>query len=49
MTTPPFAELDYRKNSNGSLLIFNVKINDGTDCSIGYRQWTWVAAPSSSR
>lgn len=40
MTTPPFAELDYRKNSNGSLLIFNVKINDGTDCSIGYRQWT---------
>ena len=40
MTTPPFAELEYYKNSNGSLLVFNVKINDGTDCSIGYRQWT---------
>ena len=40
MTQPPFAELEAGKNSQGNLLIFTIKMNDGTDCSPSYRQWT---------
>lgn len=40
MTLPPFAELEAGKNSQGNLLVFNVTMNDGTDCSPSYRQWT---------
>lgn len=40
MTLPPFAGLEPGKNSQGNLLVFNVTMNDGTDCSPSYRQWT---------
>lgn len=40
MATPEFATIEPGKNDKGNVLIFNVKMNDGTDCSPSYRQWT---------
>ena len=40
MDVAPFATVEYGKSEDGSLLIFNVKPNDGTKCSISYHQWT---------
>lgn len=40
MDIPPFADLYPGKNKNGSMLLFDMKMNDGTSCSPSYRQWT---------
>ncbi|RLU01239.1 MAG: CocE/NonD family hydrolase [Ketobacter sp.] len=44
MATPPFADYEYRKNEQGGLLILNVFLNDGTECSPSFVQWTLGSA-----
>ena len=44
MVTPPFADYEYRKNEQGGLLILNVFLNDGTECSPSFVQWTLGSA-----
>jgi len=40
MNAAPHADITYGKNPSGGLLEFNVKLNDGTECSPSYLQWT---------
>ena len=44
MTTPPFAGYEYGKNDLGGLLRLNVFLNDGTECSPSFVQWTLGSA-----
>ncbi|MEE2732170.1 MAG: CocE/NonD family hydrolase [Pseudomonadota bacterium] len=44
MTTPPFADYEYGKNDQGGLLRLNVFLNDGSECSPSFVQWTLGSA-----
>lgn len=40
MVTAPFPVIESGKSADGSTLIFNVTLNDGSECSSSFRQWT---------
>ncbi len=40
MQTPEFASIEIGKSKGGQFLSFTVLPQDGTECSISYRQWT---------
>ena len=48
METPPFADYEYGKNEQGGLLRLNVFLNDGTQCSPSFVQWTLGSAGIAS-
>lgn len=44
MSVGPFAEIEVRKGKSEGLLVADIEIHDGTECSPSYWQWTLGAA-----